>query len=118
MLFRSHLEVRATVWSTRLADYRQEAGISLPINEAVLFSTPIENIFRPAPPYVRYDIGDPATRGDVLARVAGVLRTEVLRAFDLVESPTALREAVDAGAIPCLGEEGVRDYFACFGAGL
>jgi hypothetical protein len=112
---RVHLEVRATAWSIVLADYRQKAGIELPINEAVLFSTTIENLFRPAPPYVRYDIGDAAARAEVLARVAEVLRTEVLRAFDMAESPPALREAVDSGAVHCLGEEGVRDYFACFG---
>src|SRR2546428_474138 len=50
-----HLEVRALAWSTTLADYRQKAGITLPYNEAALFSTTIENIFHPAPPYVRYD---------------------------------------------------------------
>jgi hypothetical protein len=109
-----HLEVRASAWSTALADYRRKSGIVLPINAAVLFSTTIENVFRPAPPYVRYDVGDPEVRADVLAGIAGILRSEVLRAFDLVESPRALREAIDAGGLPCLGEE-VRDYFACFG---
>jgi hypothetical protein len=111
-----HLEVRATAWSTALADYRRSAGIELPINEAVLFSTTVENIFRPAPPYVRYDVGDPGIRADVLARIADIMRTEVLRVFALVESPDELREAVDAGALPCLVPEAVRDYFACFGA--
>jgi hypothetical protein len=111
-----HLEVRATAWSTALADHRRRRGIELPVNEAVLFSTTIENIFRPAPPYVRYDVGDPGARADVLARIGGALRTEALRAFDLVETPRALRAAIDSGALPCLGEEGVRDYFACFGS--
>jgi hypothetical protein len=110
-----HLEVRATAWSEALADYRRKAGIELPINEAVLFSTTVENIFRPAPPYVRYDVGDPGMRGAVLTHIARVLENEVLRAFDLIESSNALREAVDAGAIPCLEEDGVRDYLACFG---
>jgi hypothetical protein len=111
-----HLEVRATAWSTALADYRREAGIVLPINEAVLFDTTIENIFRPAPPFVRYDVGDPVARAEVLARIAGVLRTEVLQAFDLIESPGELRAAFVTGALPCLVPEAVRDYFACFGA--
>lgn len=110
-----HLEVRATTWSTALAEYRQRAGINLPINEAVLFSIDVENIFRPAPPYVRYDVGDPGTRADVLAGIAEVLRTDVLRAFDLVESPGALRASIDAGRLPCLTAEAIRDYFACFG---
>ena len=111
-----HLEVRAMAWSTALGDYRRRAGIELPINEAVLFSTTVENIFRPAPPYVRYDVGDPDTRAEVIARIAGVLRTEVLRAFDLVESPSELRKATNAGSLPCLIPEEIRDYFACFGA--
>ena len=111
-----HLEVRATAWSTVLADYRRRIGMELPINEAVVFSTTIENIFRPAPPYVRYDVGDLGTRADVLARIAGVLRTEVLRGFEVVESPAALREAVESGAFPCLGEKDIRNYFGCFGS--
>jgi hypothetical protein len=109
-----HLEVRAMAWSTALADYRQKVGIELPINEAVLFAATIENLFRPAPPYVRYDVGDLTTRDAVLTKIATVLRTEVLRAFEVVESPAALREAVDAGTMPCLEEVAVRDYFACF----
>jgi hypothetical protein len=113
-----HLEVRASVWSAALADYRRKAGIELATNEAFLFSTTIENIFRPAPPYVRYDIGDPVTRADVLARITRVLRAEVLRAFDLIESPSALRQAVNSGGIPCLEEDDVRDYFACFSKSL
>jgi hypothetical protein len=78
-------------------------------------STTIENIFRPAPPYVRYDVGDPERRGNVLAGIVEVLRTEVLRVFELVESPSALRESIDAGTLPCLIPEAIRDYFACFG---
>src|SRR5262245_35875553 len=110
-----HLEVRATAWSTALAEYRQQAGIELPINGAALFSTTIENIFRPAPPYVRYDVGDPGMRNDVLAGIAMVLRTEVLRMFELVESPSELRDCIDAGTLHCLDPEAIRDYFACFG---
>ena len=109
-----HLEVRATAWSPALAEYRQNAGIQLPINEACLFSITIENIFRPAPPYVRYDVGDPATRGDVQAAIADILRTDVLRAFELVESPSALHESIKAGQLPCFDPEAIRDYFACF----
>jgi hypothetical protein len=109
-----HLEVRAMAWSTTLAKYRQQAGIKLPINEACLFSITIENIFRPAPPYVRYDVGDPETRGQVLVGITEVLRSEVLEVFDLVESPIALRKSIDAGQLPCLAPEAVRDYFACF----
>ena len=94
---------------------RQQAGIKLPINEACLFDITIENIFRPAPPYVRYDVGDPETRSEVQAGIAEVLRTDVLRAFELVESPSALRERIEAGQLPCFAPEAVRDYFACFG---
>lgn len=109
-----HLEVRAMAWSTALAEHRLRAGINLPINGAVLFSTTIENIFYPAPPYVRYDVGDSETRSDVLARIAQVLRNEVLCVFELVESPSALRESIDAGVLPCFVPEAIRDYFACF----
>ncbi|MBD3309486.1 hypothetical protein GF348_24115 [candidate division KSB3 bacterium] len=109
-----HLEVRALAWSTELAAYREKAGISLPINEAVLFATTIENIFHPAPPYIRYDIGDPNSRADILQKVEVVLLGDVLRAFDLVESPGALRTAVDDGAMPCLSQAAIRDYFDCF----
>ncbi len=111
-----HLEVRATAWSEELALYRKQAGIKLPVNEAVLFSTTLENIFRPAPPYVRYDIGDEETRDATLARIAVVLRTEALRAFELVESPLHLKKAVEAGEMPGIDEEGVRDCFAWFDA--
>ncbi len=110
------LEVRALAKSTALADYRREAGIVLSINDAVLFSTTIENVFRAAPPYIRYDVGDSKTRADVLAHIEEVLRTDILRAFALVESPRDLREVIDAGAVPCLVPEAIRDYFACFGA--
>ncbi len=111
-----HLEVRAMASSPRLADYRRAAGIELPFNAAFLFDTTAENVFRPAPPYIRYDVGDPHTRGAVLAGIASILCTEVLRAFDLIESPSALQEMVNAGGIPGLDAEGVRDYFACFEA--
>lgn len=110
-----HLEVRAMAWSMALAEYRQQVGINLPINEACLFSITIENIFRPAPPYVRYDVGDPETRGEVQAGIAEVLRTDVLRVFRLVESPSELREFIEAGQIPCFSPDSVRDYLACFG---
>jgi hypothetical protein len=109
-----HLEVRALAWSEALADYRRNAGIKLPINEAVLFGTTIENIFQPAPPYVRYDIGDPMKREEVLAGIKHVLEGDVLRAFALVESPRALHDAIAAGSILCLTEVAILDYFACF----
>ncbi len=48
------LEVRALAWSDGLASYREKAGISLPTNKGFLFATTIENIFHPAPPYIRY----------------------------------------------------------------
>jgi hypothetical protein len=115
-----HLEVWAMAWSTALAEYRRQAGIELPTNEACLFAIDIENIFRPAPPYVRYDVGDPETRGEILVRIAEVLRTEVLRTevlrvFELVESPSALRESIQARELPCFSPEAVRDYFTYFG---
>jgi hypothetical protein len=73
-----HLEVSASAWSTRLADYRHRTGISLPINEAVLFGATIENVFRPAPPYVRYDIGDPQARDGVLKGIMQALECDVM----------------------------------------
>lgn len=108
------LDVRATAWSEKLAAYRKKAGISLPINGAVLFSIDIENIFHPAPPYVRYDIGDPNTRAHVLEGIQTVLQRDVLRAFAIVEEPGELRAAVKGKLLPCLTEEAIRDYFACF----
>ena len=110
-----HLEVTALAWSEALADYRRKAGIKLPINEAVLFGTTIENIFHPAPPYVRYDIGDPEPRGEVLSGIKRVLEGDVLRVLQLVEAPNALHDALEADSIPCLTENAIRDYFACFG---
>lgn len=98
-----------------LAEYRRKAGITLPINEAVLFETTIENIFHPAPPWVRYEIGDATTRRDILDGIVRVLRNDALRAFDLVESPDALRNVLRAESIPCLSEDAIRDYFGCFG---
>lgn len=110
-----HLEVWATAWSTALADYRKKERIKLPTNEAVLFGAPIENLFRPAPPYIWYDVGDPKERTAVLARVTAVLRTEVLRAFEIVESLAAFRKAVESKAMPCIEENASRDFFTCFG---
>lgn len=37
-----------------------------------------------------------------------------MRAFELVEHPDQLREAIEAQAMPCLSEIAIRDYFACF----
>jgi hypothetical protein len=108
------LNVHASAWSNQLADYRQKAGIDLPINEAVLFGTDIENIFHPAPPYVRYDIGDSRTRDEILTNIKAVLQQDVLRAFDIVEDPLAFRAAVSAKLLPCLWDEAIRDYYACF----
>lgn len=108
------LDVHAEAWSKQLADYRHKAGIDLPINEAVLFGTDIENIFHPAPPYVRYDIGDPRTRDEILTNIKTVLQRDVLRAFDIVEDPLAFRGAVKAKLLPCLWNEAIRDYSACF----
>lgn len=112
-----HLEVRAIAWSTALAQYRRKVGIELPVNEAVLFGTEIENIFHPAPPYVRYEIGDATTRRNVLDGIVQVLRTDVLRAFELVESPDTLRDALRRESIPSLSQDTIRDYFGCFGSG-
>jgi hypothetical protein len=64
---------------------------------------------------VRYDVGDPDTRSEVLAGIAEVLRTEILRVFELVESPSELRGSIEAGQLPCFAPEAIRDYFACFG---
>lgn len=105
------LEVRAIAWSDALAAYREKNRIVLPVNKAVLFGITIENIFHPAPPYIRYDIGDPATREDTLKAIGEVLLSDVMRAFALVESPAQLREVVKAQAMPCLSEAAIRDYF-------
>jgi len=114
LLGRVQLEVRAIAWSDELAAYRDKSGLSLPINTAVLFGITIENIFHPAPPYIRYDIGDPAIREDTLEAIRKVLLSDVMRAFELVESPTQLRDVVKAQAMPCLSEAAIRDYFDCF----
>jgi hypothetical protein len=109
-----HLNITAMACSQALADYRHAAGISLATNESFLFFTPIENIFLPAPPYIRYDIGDPELRADVIETIDRVLQQDVLRFFDLIESPPALKSALGTESIPGLSEEAIRDYFACF----
>jgi hypothetical protein len=109
-----HLNITAMACSQALADYRQAAGISLSTNESFLFYTPIENIFQPAPPYIRYDIGDPQLRPTIINHINQVLRQDVLRFFELIESPEALRSALKSESIPSLSQDAIRDYFAYF----
>jgi hypothetical protein len=110
------LDVRASAWSKELAEYRKNAGIELSINEAVLFAIDIENLFRPAPPYIRYDIGDPGTRDEILIKIKDVLQSEVFAAFDIAEDPVAFEAAANAQLLPCLDDDAIRDYPTCFTA--
>jgi hypothetical protein len=109
-----HLEIKAMARSDQLERYRQAAGITLGTNESYLFETTIENIFHPAPPYIRYNLGDPQTRDQVMAGIKQILTGDVLRAFDLMESPSAWQKAIEANLLPCLSEEAIRDYLGCF----
>ncbi len=107
-----HLEVTATAWSEAFGVYRRAKGVDLPINEACLFDTPIENIFQEAPPYIRYDIGDEDERPIVLATIRQVLNEQVLMVFDMIEAPGQLRRYLDSHQVPCLDPfSSARDYF-------
>lgn len=79
-----------------------------------LFDIDIENIYKPAPPYIRYDIGDARTREGIVAGIIETMETQVLPFFELLEDSNKLHAALDAGPIPGLDEWAVRDYFACF----
>jgi hypothetical protein len=96
------LDVRASLECAALGAWRREHGIDLPWNEELLFATEVENVTRPAPPYIRYNVHDPAERSRVVERVVHVMRSEVLPLFDLVRDPAALCAAIEAGSFPCL----------------
>ena len=107
------LEVRATAWSEPFGDHRRANGIDLPINEACLFDCPIENIFKKAPPYIRYNIGNPSERSDVIRSIESTLVEEVLPVFGLIESPERLKEHLAQSSIPCLEDfDAQADYFS------
>jgi hypothetical protein len=109
-----HLEIKAMARSDKLGQYRQTRGITLATNENYLFDTIIENIFRPAPPYIRYDIGDPSTRQAVIQGIQQVLAVDVINAFDTMESPLSFAAAVKSQLFHCLSEAAIRDYLGCF----
>jgi hypothetical protein len=109
-----HLEIKAMARSDQLESYRQAAGITLGTNESYLFETTIENIFHPAPPYIRYNLGDPQTHDQVMAGIKQILTGDVMLAFDLMESPSAWQKAIEANLLPGLSEEAIRDYLGCF----
>ena len=94
------LDVRVSLQCARLGAWRREHGIDLPWNEDFLFSTDVENVTRPAPPYIRYNVYDAAERSRVVERVLNVMRSEVLPLFDLVRDTPALCAAVEAGSFP------------------
>lgn len=107
-----HLEIRATAWSEEFGEFRRSNGIDLPINEACLFGTTIENIFIEAPPYIRYDIGYENERAGIVQSIENVLNEKVLKAFDLIESPEALESFLQSNKIPALEAFNAReDYF-------
>ena len=97
-----HLEVRAKALSEEFGSFRRDIGIELPINERVIFNAPIENLFREAPPYIHYDIGDEGERPKIISQIKTLFESEVMHMFDLVDSPSALRDYVKKERIPCL----------------
>lgn len=109
------LEVRAMAWGSQLKTYREKAGKIVHTEKAVLFGSTIENLFHPAPPYIRYNIAGTSSRKIVLDSIATVLRNDVLRAFEIAEDPAAFRAAAEGKSMPCLIGRDVQDYFACFG---
>ncbi len=95
-------EVRALASSEKLAEYRSANGIKLPINNAYLFGTTIENIYKPAPPYIRYNIGEEVTREKILLKIENILIEEVINFFSMIETPEKLVSAYKKAPIPCL----------------
>ncbi|WP_370979744.1 hypothetical protein [Agaribacterium sp. ZY112] len=106
-----HLEVRAMAWSEEFGDFRRSLGVNLPINENCLFGKPIENLFIPAPPYIKYDIGDDQQRELILSNIERILEEQVLLMFDLVESPSDLYEYLEENQIPCIEEYDSLDHY-------
>ena len=107
-----HLEIRATALSEDFGEFRRSKGIELPINEACLFGTTIENLLVEAPPYIRYDIGNEHERPRIIQSIHSVLSDEVLKVFDLIESPEALESFLQSNKLPALYEFNAKeDYF-------
>ncbi|MEM7331861.1 MAG: hypothetical protein AAF490_07205 [Chloroflexota bacterium] len=106
------LDIRALAYSEAFGAFRRASGISLPVNDSYLFATQIENIFKPAPPYIRYDIGNAATWQAILEHVEQILVTQVFQAFELIESPERLASFLESKPMPCLDAHNAReDYF-------
>jgi hypothetical protein len=106
-----HLSITALARSDDLAAYRRTIGWRTEYSEPYLFDVPIENIWRPAPPYIRYDIGESVNREDVLKQVKRILAEEVVPFFDLLEQPSALQQTLAKQNIPGLTEEAAQHYF-------
>jgi hypothetical protein len=109
-----HLEIKALAWSQTLANYRSEHGLNEVVNDGYFVGTTIENLFVAAPPYIRYNVGDPNTRAAVKEHISQVLQSEVLRFFTLIDSPDQLKESLSKQPIPSLSETAIQQYFACF----
>ena len=107
-----HLSINALARSDDLAAYRRTIGWRVEAAEPYLFDIPIENIWRSAPRYLRYNVGNPSDRANVLNHVKHIINTEVLPFFDLVEQPLKLREALSKQHIPGLAQEAAEHYLA------
>ncbi len=109
-----HLEVRAKALNEDFGSFRRESGIELPINERVIFNAPIENLFREAPPYIHYDIGDEDERPKIIHKIKTLFEIEVMKMFDLVDSPSILKEYIKNERIPCLEPYNSIDHYLKF----
>jgi hypothetical protein len=105
-----HLSINALARSDELAAHRRTIGWRVENAEPYLFDVPIENIWRPAPPFIRYEVGASLDRGEVLAHIKQVLLSEVLPFFELIEQPAALQETLAKKDIPALSDEAVQHY--------
>ncbi len=107
-----HLSISALARSDDLAAYRRTIGWRTEAAEPYLFDITIENIWRPAPPYLRYNVGDPADRANVLKHVKHIINSEVLPFFDLIEQPSKVRQTLAKQPIPGLSEDATQHYLA------
>jgi hypothetical protein len=109
-----HFEVRALaanqISATQQRDHRSPFG-----GKGIIGATTIENLFRVPPPYIKYDLGDPATRDQIIEHVITVIKRDVFRFFELARDPIALCDALAIAPIPALSNPGVLvEYYLCF----
>ncbi len=109
-----HLEIRASVRSEALKQWRDEHRIRLPWRSEYLFDGDIENFHRAAPPYIRYDVGDAGKQDRVIERVRAVLHEEILPLFDLVHDPVRWIDTLSGKDLPGL-DASVVDVFLMHG---